>query len=488
MSKFTPVTAPSSRLKQAGLMLSGISLTVLIVVALSAATSAESIANAQPQAQQAPTQTAAPGPVANPYRPDPYPHIELTDLPLPEANGNQQVMIQAMGTATPIAAPTRPVVTASGPTTLYLPGLSNAYLDPRVARGNQPAPAPRDPEAFRVLDGIPSEGWPVATEMSESKLTVHAIGRGDPYIMQFVRSARPRLIKTVGDFGWLTEVKAIDPNILVVGRIFGQDESWVLNMAPADAARLYIEQRLSEYQTNPQIDYWEGWNEFVWDRSRPEMLTWFAQFEGERACQMQALGLRAAVGGFAVGWPNTYDEMGLFVPALEAAQRCGGIFHLHEYNRPSMFCGVASNQAGLIPGAPAITQPAGPLTLRYRFWYEGWLRPAGLADVPLVISETGIDAVPASGDCISTNPYPYDHSRFTWKHFGEWWVSQGYGPSPALAYINQLAWYDREMRWDPYVLGATIFTMGYPGSNSGWGSFDTHEATVPLANYVASQR
>jgi hypothetical protein len=484
MTEPTRVTTRRSRLKQAGLMLSGIGLTVLVVLTLSAATAASSVVNAQPQAQPAATQTAAPAstPLGNASLPDPHPQIELTDLPLPGANGSPLVMIQAMGTATPITAPTQPAVT--GPTTLYLPGLANQYL----ARRSQPAPEPRDPEPFVVLPGIGTDSWPAATEMSESKLTVHAIGRGDPYIMQFVRSARPRFIKTVGDFGWLTEVKAVDPTIIVIGRIFGQDESWVLSLAPADAARLYIEQRLNEYRLNPQIDYWEGWNEFVWDRSRPEMLSWFAQFEGERACQMQSLGLRAAIGGFSVGWPNTYDEMGLFVPALEAAQRCGALFHLHEYNRPAMNCGVASNQAGLIPGAPAISQPAGPLTLRYRFWYEGWLRPAGLADVPLVISETGIDAVPATGDCISINPYPHDPGRFTWKHFGDWWVSRGYGSSPALAYINQLAWYDREMRWDPYVIGATVFTMGYPGTSSGWGLFDTHEASIPFANYVASQR
>ncbi|MGQ0601698.1 MAG: hypothetical protein ACT4QE_08390, partial [Anaerolineales bacterium] len=57
-----------------------------------------------------------------------------------------------------------------------------------------------------------------------------------------------------------------------------------------------------------------------------------------------------------------------FLPALEAARRCGGIFHLHEYNAPTLACGVSTGQSNIIPGAPALTVPAGPLTLRYRFW------------------------------------------------------------------------------------------------------------------------
>jgi len=226
---------------------------------------------------------------------------------------------------------------------------------------------------------------------------------------------------------------------------------------PAQAATDYINQHLGEYRANPYIDYWEGWNEFVWTGGEVSRIQWFAQFEASRACQMQDLGLKAAVGGFAVGWPNTYAEFEHVLPMIEAAQRCGAIFHIHEYNRPLMYCGVASNRPDLIPGAPAISQPAGPLTLRYRLWYEGWLRPRGLADVPLLISEAGLDSVPATGDCIGIDPYPSDPSRKTWKHFGDWWVQQGIGASAELAYVNQLAWLDREMRHDSYVLGATIF-------------------------------
>ena len=38
---------------------------------------------------------------------------------------------------------------------------------------------------------------------------------------------------------------------------------------------------------------------------------------------------------------------------------------------------------------------SGPLTLRYRWWYEEFLKPRGLV-IPLVISEAGVDGVVAN--------------------------------------------------------------------------------------------
>ena len=66
-------------------------------------------------------------------------------------------------------------------------------------------------------------------------------------------------------------------------------------------------------------------------------------------------------------------------------------------------------------------------------------------------------------------------------------MQNGVGSTPEQSYINQLAWYDRELRHDDYVLGATIFTMGASGGG-GWAPFDIHDAAITLANYVASQR
>jgi hypothetical protein len=194
---------------------------------------------------------------------------------------------------------------------------------------------------------------------------------------------------------------------------------------------------------------------------------------------MQQHGFRAAVGGFSTGVPE-YDLMDEFLPALEAAQRCGGIFHLHEYASPTFQCGVAVNAPGLIPGAPALSVPAGPLSLRYRFWYEGLLKPRGLGGLPLVISELGIDGLAPSPACDDPG-YP------GWKLYGDWWVQRGYGPDGPQAYVNVLSWYDNEMRNDPYVLGAAIFTTGALEPQQQWHAFELHDALIPLAHYLVSQ-
>jgi hypothetical protein len=391
-------------------------------------------------------------------------------LALPAETASARFPLQSAG-ASAKSNSVSPAVAAS--VKLYLPLALNNFQPP-------PAP-PRQVEAYAGLGPFSTTDWPNTAPdwISASKISLHSLGTGDPYVMEFIRRSKPRVVKAAGDFGWLREVKEVSPYIVTIGRTYWQDES-VVGSDPAAAAQAYIEANLSHYQLNPFIDYWEGWNEFIYDS--PEKLSWFAQFEAARACQMWARGYRASVGGFAVGWPNTYPEMELFLPALEAAYRCGGIFHLHEYNKPLMLCGVQTNVAGLIPGAPALPVPAGPLTLRYRYWYEGYLKPRGMYDLPLVISETGIDAVPIIG-C----PDPGQREWRTWKDFAGWWQQNGYGVDGSNAYVNQLAWYDRELQHDPYVLGATVFTAGAPGSG-GWNPFDIHDVMIPLAHYVAGRR
>jgi hypothetical protein len=53
--------------------------------------------------------------------------------------------------------------------------------------------------------------------------------------------------------------------------------------------------------------------------------------------------------------------------------------------------------------------------------------------------------------------------------------------------VNVLAWYDSEIRKDPYVIGAAIFTAGAISQELGWIDSDVHDAIVPLAIYEAGQ-
>lgn len=419
----------------------------------------------------------------------------------PEVPGLESVLVGQ--TVTPIAiidgtpvygptsVPTRPPVViytwtngtkqfgeAPGPTStpdFYFAFLPHIHFDPAVLTWGQLDMQPEPPPVPPTPDWPPGLSGPTA-----SKLGLHAIANNDQYIMEFIRRVRPRVVKSVDDLGWLSDVKLVSPNTVTIGRVSGQDESAVQVIDPVVAADAYIASQLEKYRLNPGVDFWEGWNEFV--PVNAARMAWYAQFEARRACAMQALGLRAAVGGFSVGVPE-YADMAAFMPALEAAYACGAIFTLHEYNSPTLTCGVTSNTAGVIPGAPNFGSTlVGYHTLRYRFWYEGYLKPRGLGDLPLVISEAGVEGRPTAGGPCG------DPGGKAWKDYGRYWVQQGYGTGEAEAYVNLLAWYDQELRKDAYVWGATIFTVGAPFGSGSWSEFDLHDVLVPLAKYAVTQQ
>jgi hypothetical protein len=50
--------------------------------------------------------------------------------------------------------------------------------------------------------------------------------------------------------------------------------------------------------------------------------------------------------------------------------------------------------------------------------------------------------------------------------------------------MEQLRWYDSILRQDPYVLGATIFSLEIPG----WESFDVGPIVAPLTAHVRDTR
>ncbi|MBL8093756.1 MAG: hypothetical protein JNL73_06270, partial [Anaerolineales bacterium] len=344
------------------------------------------------------------------------------------------------------------------------------------------------PEPTPMPTATPTPPWPEPIDgPSASKLGLHAVGVGDPYLFEFIRRVKPAVVKGAGSYGWLAEVKQISPSTVTIARIVeeNQESLYSQGLSPEAAAEAYVQRHLAEYQSNAGIDYWEGWNEVGYGAEGPEKLAWYGRFEAARACLMQQHGYRAAVGGFATGWPTAYADLTGFMPALEAAARCGGIWHLHEYNRPYLSCGVSpAGTAGIIPGAPAVNVSAGPLTLRYRLWYEGYLKPRGLGNLKLVISELGMDAVQVPAGC----PDPGGGGP-AWKDLEGFWVANQRAADGVQAYLNELTWYDQQIRQDNYVIGATIFTVGYPdGGPDGWGPFDIHNLLVPLANYLATQR
>ncbi len=143
--------------------------------------------------------------------------------------------------------------------------------------------------------------------------------------MEFVRNAQPRIMKSVGDLGFMNDVKSVSPHTLTVGRV---DDIYIQNYigTPEEAARIYVEKHLETYRLNPGVDYWEGWNE---PDPGLDRMSWYTRFEQERVKLMAQSGLRSAIGGFSPGVPEM-DEFALFVPAVETAIQYGGIMTLHE--------------------------------------------------------------------------------------------------------------------------------------------------------------
>lgn len=286
-----------------------------------------------------------------------------------------------------------------------------------------------------------------------TKLGAHVL-RAAPDLDEFIQ-ARPAVVKFVGDWGMARDVPG---GVLVIGvkqASYDAQLQRASGKTPLQAARQYVQDMLATYQANPFIKYWEGHNEPVW--SNLEGMDWYAQFEIERMKLMAQYGLKCVIGNFATGTPPL-ELWPAFIPALQAARQYEALLGLHEYSCPWMWWMTGKHQ--LDPNEDQGDE--GWATLRYRKVYRRYLIPKGLGDVPLVITECGIDPL--------VNPKPSGAPSGTWKQLGDFWVSHDNELDKADYYFRQLVWYDKELQKDAYVVGATIFTWGNFGG--AWADFD----------------
>ena len=323
-----------------------------------------------------------------------------------------------------------------------------------------PTPTPTPTLPPPTPTPTPTIPWPPSLEEpGESTLGLHLQWNNSPEIMEFIRRMKPAVIKAVGDLGFLAEVKRVSPSTVIVARL---DQSLEMQGDPVAAARAFVAQNLATYQSHTAVDYWEGINEpQVRDR-----MAWYATFEAERVRVMAEHGLRTAIGSFSTGVPE-WEEFAGFLPAIEAAKKHGGILTLHEYDAPTLDRSVG---AGL-PGRPNYPD-RGSLALRYRWWYEDFLKPLDLV-IPLVISEAGVDGG------VGNRPGPPGRG---WQDFIAYWAEQGLGDDGIQAYARQLVWYDAELRKDDYVIGFALFTAG--AMSDQWKSYDVTHILRHIATYV----
>jgi hypothetical protein len=365
----------------------------------------------------------------------------------PTPGGGQGAVTLPTRTQTPRPGTARPTFTSTPTVTPTTTPDGDPFGSPLQEPGSAtPPPAASPTESPTATPTPPPTPFPAgpATKLGLFVAWYH------PQIMDLVATGNVALLKTLElDPTFLREVKTQSPETIVVGRVtldqiqLSQTDTLAQARRAVDAVRpLALDARRLGL-----VDAWEGYNEPV--PGNEEEMRRLAEVEAERVRLLAQDGLRAVVGSFGTGQPPL-EWWPAFRPALEAAQAHGGYLGLHEYSAPTIW--YHSN----VPDLHFYGDPGheGWLTLRYRKVYRQYLEPWGL-QLPLLITECGVDGL------VSDRPGPPGQG---WQNFAEYWAGLGMGWDTAGNYIEQLAWYDRELQLDDYVQGAAIFAMtGFDG-------------------------
>jgi len=285
-----------------------------------------------------------------------------------------------------------------------------------------------------------------------SKLGLHTINSNRA--VDFVRAvhdagAHVALVKALGEFGYLREVKAISPETVTVARR-GSPQAVDPTGDPAERAAEIMAQHVPYWiYERDVVDYWEVLNEN--DPPGIEGHVWLAQFYLAAMDIADANGYKLAIFSYSTGVPQWHEweaivETGIFAQAKAR----GHALALHEYGWPTTDARWGEATEDLPP-----YEDRGVLTGRYRYLYRDFLIPRDEV-VPLVITESGLD--PLLDLTIEVDD----------------WRAQ---------YVQNMAWYDAKLREDDYVVGATMFTLGGIGM---WTDYDYEELLWPDNPYGAN--
>jgi hypothetical protein len=368
---------------------------------------------------------------------------------LPQSEGGTaflptRTVTPSAGTASPTSTSTStatPTPTATSTTDLFGSPLQSPPQEPGASPSTPTSSATAQPTPTPTPPPTPFPAGP-PTKLGLFVAWYH------PQIMDLVSTGNVAILKTLElDPAFLREVKQRSPQTIIVARVTLDQ----LNLSQADAGRTQAEALRAVEGVRPLalderrrglVDAWEGYNEPV-PGSEDEMRR-LADIEAERVRLLAQDGLRAVVGNFGTGQPPL-EWWPAFRPALEAAREHDGYLGLHEYSAPTMW---------YHSDAPPLQFDGdrgheGWLTLRYRKVYRQYLEPWGLR-LPLLITECGVDGL------VNDRPGPPGRG---WKDFAAHWAELGMGWDTAGNYVEQLAWYDRELQLDDYVLGAAVFAI-----------------------------
>jgi len=263
----------------------------------------------------------------------------------------------------------------------------------------------------------------------------------------------------VDDFGPAADIAATWPGATVVGRIVEADASldpvndYQRGISPETAAAWFVGRQEEKYRLNPAVKIWTGPNEPALSHGpNPDLpldeclrrMAWFASFESRRLELLAGLDLRGVVGNFSTGTPD-FRLWSAFIPALQSAVAHNGFLGLHEYMGAKPGFGVGDNP------------------LRYRNVPE--IKQTG---VQVVMTEFGFDRVQG----------PPGYVTGAWRDLADQWIAHGDTTDPERYCADAYIWYGEELRKDPYVVGAAIFTSGNAG-NDIWARHDIAGTRIP---------
>jgi hypothetical protein len=235
--------------------------------------------------------------------------------------------------------------------------------------------------------------------------------------------------------------------------------------------------------------YWQAVNEPPTDL---HTLVLLAEFERERMRIADAEGWKAAIFGFTVGLPDL-ERWQLLYPALEAAHQGQHLLVLNEYFPALPWVWWGPNQEEAVAGNGVLNWPHGYaegwLFGRYRKVWREHIEPNGWTGIRIALGETGSDIVATTepvGNYLGRAAGPYRKMQQPWERAGVW---RG---SLEATYLELLKWVDEQLRQDPYVLGACVFThsdFSRDWYEKDWGSYGI---TGPMAHmlyaYVEAER
>lgn len=248
-------------------------------------------------------------------------------------------------------------------------------------------------------------------------------------------------VKSILNGGVMLDTQHISPSTFRVLRLYtkvfdnelqalpGQPESTFPDLARRIIDLVFATWSQTEIAAADQI-------ELINEMDPPQVHGWQALFKFLTVLMQEAgrRGLHIATPGCAYGTPEYSEWEDIvqntqFFPVMKAG---GHFLSIHEGELPgSNDPIILSTGPGVVPGAPDIHKPAGAHCGRYRFLYEGLLKPRDLV-VPLIVSELVV-----GGGFNDAN----------WETIWKW-----------------MTVYDRLAREDYYVVVVTPFILSEPGN------------------------